>query len=114
MAKSTRKSDRVIASSGNVFADLGIRDAATLDTKVRLAVAINRALAARKLTQVSAAALLGITQPKVSALKNFKLNGFSVERLMTCLTALGNDIQIQISLPRQSVRKVGRIVVAVA
>jgi predicted XRE-type DNA-binding protein len=112
MAKSTRKSDRVIASSGNVFADLGIRDAAMLDTKVRLAVAINRALAARKLTQVSAATLLGVTQPKVSALKNFKLSGFSVERLMACLTALGSDVEIRIISPRRVPQRLGRIEVA--
>lgn len=84
-------------SSGNVFADLGLADADELDTKARLAVAVNRTLAARRLTQKAAAELLAINQPKVSALKRYKLDGFSVERLMTFLTALGSDIEIRIT-----------------
>ena len=88
---------KVERSSGNVFADLGLADADDLDTKVRLAVAVNRALEARRLTQKAAAELLAINQPKVSALKHYKLEGFSVERLMTFLTALGSDIEIRIT-----------------
>jgi predicted XRE-type DNA-binding protein len=84
-------------SSGNVFADLGLADAAELDTKVRLAVEINRVLDARNLSQVIAAKLLGITQPKVSALKAYKLDGYSVERLMRFLTVLGRDVEIRIT-----------------
>ncbi len=60
------------------------------------------------------AALLGINQPKVSALKNFKLDGFSVERLMSYLTALGSDIEIRIKSPKRVASKAGRIVVATA
>jgi len=70
------------ASSGNVFADLDLPHARELDTKVHLAVAINRLLAARQLTQAEAAAALSINQPKVSALKHYKLEGLSVERLI--------------------------------
>ncbi|MFL6604756.1 MAG: helix-turn-helix domain-containing protein [Steroidobacteraceae bacterium] len=51
---------------------------------------------ARRLSQVSAAALLKVNQPKVSALKNYKLDGFSVERLMTFLLCLGQDVEIRI------------------
>lgn len=102
---------RVERSSGNVFADLGLPDADELDTKVRLAVAVNRALEARRLTQKAAAELLAINQPKVSALKHYKLEGFSVERLMTFLTALGSDIEIRITArPRATTS--GRIHVA--
>jgi len=104
---------RVERSSGNVFADLGLADADELDTNVRLAVAINRALEARRLTQKAAAELLAINQPKVSALKHYKLEGFSVERLMTFLTALGSDIAIRITArPRATTS--GRIHVAAA
>jgi predicted XRE-type DNA-binding protein len=91
-----KSAEKIEASSGNVFADLGLPDAAELDTKVRLAVAINRQLQARRLTQAAAAAALSINQPKVSALKHYKLEGFSVERLMTLLTELGGDIEIRI------------------
>jgi predicted XRE-type DNA-binding protein len=114
MANAANKTERIVPSSGNVFADLGLPDAAELDTKVRLVVAINQALETRKLTQASAAALLGINQPKVSALKNFRIDGFSVERLMTFLTALGSDIEIRIRAPRGVTSKPGRIVVAEA
>jgi predicted XRE-type DNA-binding protein len=108
MAK-TRNAERIEASSGNVFADLGLPDAGELDTKVRLAVAINRLFELRRLTQANAAAALSINQPKVSALKHYKLEGFSVERLMTFLTALGSDIEIKIR--PQSRKRAGRITV---
>ena len=100
--------------SGNLFANLGLLDAAELDTKLRLAVAINQRLDARRLTQSVAAALLGINQPKVSALKSYKLDGFSVERLMVFLTELGSDIEIRISSARRATSKAGRISVAAA
>jgi hypothetical protein len=50
----------------------------------------------RRLTQSQAAAILGIDQPKVSALKQGKLTGFSIERLMRFLLALGRDIEITV------------------
>ena len=80
--------EEVVQSSGNVFADLGFADADERRTKVRLAAAINELLRKRRLSQAEAARQLGINQPKVSALSNFKLEGFSVERLMHFLTAL--------------------------
>jgi predicted XRE-type DNA-binding protein len=95
-------------SSGNVFADLGLADADELDTKVRLAVAVNRALAARRLTQKAAAELLAINQPNVSALKHYKLEAFPVERLLAFLTALGSDIEIRITA-RPRATRAGRI-----
>ena len=42
----------------------------------------------RQLSQSHAAKVLGVTQPKVSALRHCKLAGFSVERLMNLLTAV--------------------------
>jgi predicted XRE-type DNA-binding protein len=113
MAKASSSTEKIEPSSGNVFADLGLPNAEELDTKVRLAVAINRELDARKLTQAAAAAKLSISQPKVSLLKNYKLKGFSVERLMLLLTALGSDIEIRIRAPA-STRRAGRIVVEAA
>jgi predicted XRE-type DNA-binding protein len=96
--------------SGSVFADLGFSDAGELDIKVRLAVEIVRLTNVRRLSQIAAAALLKINQPKVSALKNYKLDGFSVERLMTFLLALGQDVEIRIR-PRARKKGEGRIVV---
>jgi predicted XRE-type DNA-binding protein len=92
MAKAT--TERVVPSSGNVFADMGLPDAAELDTKARLAAAINRIVERRRLTQAEVAVALEINQPKVSALLHYKLEGFSVERLMRFLVALGQDVEI--------------------
>ena len=110
MARRTSKHTPVEACSGNVFADLGLPDAAELDTKVRLAVNINRLVAAQRLNQVTAAARLNVSQPKISALKNYRLDGFSVERLMSFLLALGQDVEIS-TRPRRTAGSHGRVLV---
>jgi predicted XRE-type DNA-binding protein len=104
---------KVVRSSGNVFADLGFGDADERQTKVRLAVAINEVIRRRRLSQDKAAQQLGINQPKVSALSKYKLEGFSVERLMRFLTLLDRDVEIVIrSKPRN--RRTGRVFVTAA
>ena len=86
----------ITRGTGNVFDDLGYTDAEERQTKLRLAYAINGIIGHQRMTQAAAAAKLGINQPKVSALANYKLDGFSVERLMTFLTALDQDVEIVI------------------
>jgi predicted XRE-type DNA-binding protein len=81
--------------------------------EVRLAVAVNRLMESRRPTQAAAATALSINQPKISALNHYKLEGFSVERLMTFLTALGSDIEIRVHLPKRS-SSPGRILVNAA
>lgn len=103
-----KRSEVVTASSGNVFRDLGLKNAEELDTKMRLCVALNRILEARGLTQVETARTLGVNQPKVSALRGYKLEGFSVERLMHFVTALEHDVVIEIR-PRARTKGVGRV-----
>ena len=88
------EADQVTRSSGNVFADLGLPDATELQTKARLCAALNRIVEDQHLTQAQVAILPGINRPKVSALLNYKLEGFSVERLMHFLVALGHDVEI--------------------
>ena len=102
-----RKSDAIISSSGNVFADLGLPDAAGLDTKARLGAAICHIVDRRKFTQLEVAEKLGVNQPKVSALLNYKLEGFSVERLMNFLVRLGHDVEIVVkSRPRSRAARI--------
>jgi len=109
----TYEDTTITRGTGNVFADLGYSDADERQTKLRLAHAINTVIARRRLTQAVAASRLGASQPKVSALANYKLDGFSVERLMTFLTALDQDVEIVIRNKPRS-RPAGRIsVVAV-
>jgi predicted XRE-type DNA-binding protein len=81
-------------SSGNVFADLGHPDPATALAKAQLARQIGAIIAQHGWTQSQAAAVLGIDQPKVSALVRGRLRDFSAERLMHFLTRLGYDIEI--------------------
>lgn len=83
-------------SSGNVFADLGLSQPDDLLAKAELAARIIEEIGRRGLTQSQAAALLGIDQPKVSALKHGKLAGFSIERLLRMLLRLGRDIEIAV------------------
>jgi predicted XRE-type DNA-binding protein len=99
-----RNSEVVIQSSSNVFADVGLRDAGEKQTRVRLAVAINQIIEARHLSQTAAARLLDINQPKISALVNYRLEGFSLERLMHFLNALDRDVEIVIRRKPRSKR----------
>ena len=112
----SRNADRdapVVRGTKNVFADLGFPDASERQAKLRLAYALNQVLEHRKLSQAEAAKVLGVSQPKVSALRNYKLAGFSVERLMNLLTALDQDIEIVIRQKPRS-RRAGPISVVAA
>jgi len=104
-----RNNEAVVQSSGNVFADLGLHDAGEKQTRVRLAVAINQIIQARHLSQ-AAARLLDINQPKISALVNYRLEGFSVGRLMHFLNALDRDVEIVIRRKPRS-KRAARVVV---
>lgn len=99
--------DNVITrGTGNIFADLGLPDAAERQTKTRLAVAINRIIKDQGLKQTAAACLLGVPQPKVSALVNYRLDGFSVEKLMDFIVALGRDVEIIVRPKRDTTARV--------
>lgn len=80
--------------SGNVFADLGLPDADELKAKSELVIEIIQIIEERGLKQAEAAEIMGIDQPKVSALVRGKLGGFSMERLYRFLNALGRDVEI--------------------
>lgn len=81
-------------SSGNVFADVGLPDAAEHYVKAELVARIDTLMRARKLKQVEAAALFGVKQPDVSKMLRGDFRQFSVERLMRFLVALGQDVEI--------------------
>jgi predicted XRE-type DNA-binding protein len=91
-----KNKETVVRSSGNVFGDLQLPNAGEKQTKVRLAVTINLILEQTGLSQAAAAKVLQVNQPKISALNNYRLEGFSVERLMNFLNALGQDVEIVI------------------
>jgi predicted XRE-type DNA-binding protein len=89
-----RKTLEMEPGSGNVFADLGLPDAGEHLIKAGLVVKIDRTIRQRRLTQAAAAQLMGIDQPKVSAMLAGQFRGYSVERLMRFLVALGHDVEI--------------------
>ena len=98
-------------SSGNVFADLNLPGADDLLAKAELAAKIVAEIQRRRMTQTQAAAILGIDQPKVSALRQGKLSGFSIERLMRFLLLLGRDVEITVKVKPRS-RAVAKLRVA--
>ena len=89
-------------SSGNVFADLGLDEAASLQAKADLVARIRSIIEGRRLTQTEAARVLGIGQPKVSALMRGQLDGFSSDRLFRFLNALGRDVEIVVRPHRRA------------
>ncbi len=103
----------VTETSGNVFADLRVAEPEEELTKAQLASHIRHTIKRRRLTQLQAAHLMGLDQPKVSALMNGRLAGFSSDRLMRFLAALGQDVEIVIKArPRRRERGHIRVVEA--
>jgi predicted XRE-type DNA-binding protein len=105
--------NEITPSSGNVFADLRLPNAEDKQTKVRLAVEINQIIQSQRFSQTEAAEMLNINQPKISALSKYRLEGFSVERLMTFLTRLNRDVEIVIHR-KPPARRPARILVSAA
>jgi len=92
---------KIERGSTNVYADLGMADAEEMLVKAQLANEIGGIIRRRKLTQVQAAELLGISQPKLSGLLRGQFRGISESKMLECLTRLGRDIQIVVkSAPR--------------
>jgi predicted XRE-type DNA-binding protein len=97
MAKRAKASlDRIEQGSGNVFADLGLADPGERKTKLRLAYALNRLIEKEGLSQTAIAGRLSLTQPKVSALLNYKLHGFppGVDAALPCIDC---DVKIVVA-----------------
>lgn len=105
MKRTTRGRDHEV-SAGNVFADLGLPGAEELLAKAKLVSEIVHIIDRLGLTQAEAARRLKIDQPKVSALLNGKLGGFSTERLIRFLNALDQDVEIVVrpKPPRRAAR----------
>jgi predicted XRE-type DNA-binding protein len=98
------KPDYEIGSS-NVYADLGRAAAGSLLIKAQLVSRISEILDQQRLTQIKAAALLGIPQPKLSSMLRGQFRGLSERKLMDCLTRLGQDVQINV---RHTAKKQGQ------
>lgn len=88
--------------SGNVFADIGQPNAETHLLKAQLVSRIQDIIAERRLSQVKAAEVLGIAQPDLSNILRGRFRGYSVERIMRFLTALGCQVDIVVRTPGKS------------
>lgn len=95
-----KKPIEVIEGSGNVYADLGFRDAEAMKVKARLVAKIQTILAERELTQVRAAQITGLPQPRLSAILRGHFHNVSERKLLNCLTALGQDVKIVVTQAR--------------
>jgi predicted XRE-type DNA-binding protein len=108
MARQGKKEIPVIEGSSNVFTDLGVAEPEEELVKAQLVIHIRQSIKRQKLTQIQAAHLMGLDQPKVSALMNGRLTGFSSDRLIRLLIALGQDVEITIR-PKTSHTGLGQI-----
>ena len=114
MRKHKNKNEATITrGSGNVFADLNVPEPSEALTKARIAHEVCELIRRKGLNQTDAAARLGVDQPKVSSLMRGKLQGFSTDRLLRFLNALGQDVDIVIH-PAKSGRRAARVRIAVA
>lgn len=95
--RQTKKHEKIeiIPSSGNVYADTGYPNPEEAMAKAELAILIADEIKRKKLTQKGAAALIGVDQPKISAIIRGQLSGFTIDRLFRFLMALGMDIIIE-------------------
>lgn len=88
--------------AGNVLVDLGFDDAEELSAKAALALKLNELIEQLGLSQTEAAAVTGMTQPKISQVRRYKLQNISLERLMRALVSLGQHVEIVVEPARQS------------
>ena len=96
-------------SSGNVFADLGLRDAEKLKIKSGLVIQIVKAVRRLGLSLEEAGRRMGLSQPKVSGLFRGNFTNVSERKLMDCLNRLGYDIEIKV---KPAARRVGHVKLA--
>ena len=100
-------------SSGNVFADIGFTNDQEMLVKANLALKISEIIAQRRMTQIEAAAILGMPQPKLSKLLRGQFHGVSETKMLECLNKLGRDIQIVIRKANRD-KRIGRTSVVFA
>jgi predicted XRE-type DNA-binding protein len=100
-------------SSGNVFADIGFANDQEMLVKANLALKISEIITQRHLTQMEAALVLGMPQPKLSKLLRGQFHGVSETKMLECLNKLGRDIQIVIRKANRD-KRIGRTSVVFA
>lgn len=98
--------------SGNVFTDLGFDNPEEMRLRADVVQELRAIIAEKGLTQTEATRLFGVRQPDLSALLRGRLTKYSLERLLTFLTALDRDVAITIKA--KPPRRAARLTLAVA
>jgi predicted XRE-type DNA-binding protein len=98
---------KVTPSTGNVFRDLGFgrEEAEHLLVRADLLIQVQKMIASRRLRQREAAALLRISQPRISDLVRGRIDLFSTDMLIDMLARLGAHVRLTVKPDRQD-RKV--------
>ena len=96
------ESRRSHEGTDNVLVDLGFEDAQELTAKASLAVKFNALVEKRELSRTEVAAITGMTQPKVSQVRRYKLLNISLERLMQALVSLDQRVEIVVRPARRA------------
>ena len=93
---------KVTPSTGNVFRDLGFsaEESEHMLVRAEVLLQVQKALAARKLTQIQAARLLQVTQPRVSDLLRGRIDLFSTDSLIDMLARLGVRVRFVLKSAR--------------
>ena len=91
-----------LQGTDNVLSDLGFEDAEELSAKANLAIKLNELIDKRGLSQTEAANITGMTQPKVSQVRRYKLQNISLERLMQALVSLDQQVEIVVRQARRA------------
>jgi predicted XRE-type DNA-binding protein len=99
---------KIEKGSGNVYADLGMANSEEMLVKAQLSMKIGEIIKHRKMTQVEAAQVLGMPQPKLSNMLRGQFRGISETKMLECLTKLGRDVQIVVKTTTKS-RKIGAV-----
>lgn len=94
----------ILQGSGDVFRDLGFDPTESEHLRIRsmLMLELTRLLRDRRLTQVQAAALFGVSQPRVSDLTRGKIDRFSIDTLVAMLGRAGATVHVSV-IPRRRV-----------
>ena len=104
---------KIEKGSGNVYADLGTANSEEMLVKAQLSMKIGEIIKLRKMTQIEAARVLGMPQPKLSNMLRGQFRGISETKMLECLMKLGRDIQIVVKTPTKA-RKIGAVSVRFA
>ena len=97
MSMKKRKAIKFEEGSGNVFADLGLRNPDQLLARAQIGFHVFKILEGRKLKQREIAEVLGIAQPDVSHLMNGHFSRFTTDKLLDFLKRLDRKVRIEVS-----------------